>query len=68
VFFYSYLLYKRKILDKDFKANDHTFSKDIVGPIYRQKMVAICLHIMEIEVRELPDSYIYDIGGCVWSG
>jgi hypothetical protein len=42
--------------------------KDLVRPSYGEKMGVGCLQIMEIEVKQLPDSYIYDLGGALWSG
>jgi hypothetical protein len=42
--------------------------KDIVRLTYGDKIGMGCLQIIEIEVKHLPDSYIYGLGGQVWSG
>jgi hypothetical protein len=42
--------------------------KDIVRLSYGDKIAVGCLQIMEIKVKHLHDSYIYDLGGPVWSG
>jgi hypothetical protein len=41
--------------------------KDIVRSTYAEKIGVGCLQIMEIKVKHLHDSYIYDLGGQVLS-